>query len=131
MKKIIFTIFLLLPFVASGQNVGGMDQAQMQQMMQKMQGMQACMAGINKDDLKAFEQRAKQLGAEVKALCASGNKSEAMAKAMSFGKEAESNSTLQAMKKCGEGMPQMIPKDLGQFSNNSANEHKDICGQTQ
>lgn len=131
MRKSIFTGLMFLPIMALGQNPGGMDPAQMQQMMQKMQAMQTCMAGINQDELKAFEQRAEQLGAEVKALCASGKKSEAMAKAMSFGREAATNSTLQAMKKCSEGMQHMMPKAVSRFSENSEKDRKDICDQAQ
>jgi hypothetical protein len=48
--------------------------------------------------------------AETQALCASGNRDEAMQKAMAFGKEVSNNKAMQEMRKCGEGMKNMMPK---------------------
>ncbi len=103
-------LFMLLPLSVFAENRGGMSEAQMQQMMQQAQGMATCMQNVDQAEMQAFEQKAKQMSADTQALCASGKRDEAMQLAMAFGKEASGNKAMQAMKKCGEGMKNMIPK---------------------
>ncbi|MGZ8159610.1 MAG: hypothetical protein ACXWT1_02550 [Methylobacter sp.] len=110
MKQAFVLFMLLLPLSAFAENMGSMSEEQMQQMMQQAQGMQACMQNIDQAEMQAFEQRAKQMSAETQALCASGKRDEAMQTAMAFSKEVSGNKAMQAMKKCGEGMKNMMPK---------------------
>lgn len=110
MKQAVVLFMLLLPLSVFAENMGGMDEEQMQQMMQQAQGMQTCMQNIDQAEMQAFEQRAKQMEADTQALCASGKRDEAMQLATAFGKEASDNKAMQAMKKCGEGMTNMMPK---------------------
>lgn len=104
---------LLLPAIAAaaqGYGAPQMSQEQMQQMMQQMQGMQNCMQNIDQAALEALQQKGEQLNAEIKALCAAGQRDAAMAKAMAFGKETASNPVIKQMAQCGEGMKDMMPK---------------------
>lgn len=110
MKQAVALFMLLLPLSVFAENMGGMSEEQMQQMMQQAQGMQTCMQNVDQAEMQAFEQRAKQMSADTQALCASGKRDEAMQLAMAFGKEVSSNKAMQAMKKCGEGMKNMMPK---------------------
>jgi predicted lipoprotein len=128
MKKLTAFLILCLPLVAAmAQQPGEMDEAQMQQMMQQMESMQNCMQNIDQAEMQAFQERAQKMNEEVKALCAAGKRDEAVATAMEFGKEAASNKAMQEMKKCGEGMQQMMPKIVEQTQNdNSSNKHH-IC----
>lgn len=130
MKKILFASLLCLSTTVSAQNVGGMhmDTAQMQQMMQQMQNMQNCMANIDQAELDAFQQQAEAMDAEVKALCAAGKRDAAMARAMAFGKETANSQVMQDMKKCGEGMQEMmqnLPKTAQSQTGNGAPHH--VC----
>jgi cytochrome c556 len=130
MLKILLSSLLCLPLVASAQNAGGMqiDKAKMQQMMQQMQGMQDCMANIDPVELETFQKQAKEMDAEVKALCASGKRDEAMSRAMVFGKKVASSKVMQDMKKCGEGMKNMmqnLPKVAQSQDENGTPRH--IC----
>lgn len=110
MKFFVFLLALTLPVLAAAQNDPGMSEAQMQQMMQGMQAMQNCMQNVDQAALQTFEQRAKQMQAEVEALCAAGKRDEAQERALAFGKETAQNKALQEMKKCGEMMQGMAPK---------------------
>ncbi|MGR8935137.1 MAG: hypothetical protein ACU837_12220 [Gammaproteobacteria bacterium] len=111
MKQFGVIVMLCLPVAGFAQNPGAMmNQEQMQQMLQQLQGMQTCMQNIDQDEMRAFEQRAKQMEGEVRALCDAGKRDEATAKALAFGKEALNNKTMQEMRKCGEGMKSMLPK---------------------
>jgi hypothetical protein len=107
-----FLVSLLLPAfaVAQGNGAPQMSQEQMQQMMQQMQGMQTCMQNIDQAALQALQQKGEQLNAEIKALCAAGQRDAAMAKAMAFGKETASDPVMKQMAQCGEGMKDMMPK---------------------
>lgn len=111
MKKLLVGSLLAFPVAVSAQNFGGMpmNEAQMQQMMQQAQQMQECMANIDQAELDAFQQKAEEMDAEVKALCAAGKRDAAMARAMAFGKETMNNKVMQDMQKCGEGMRNMMP----------------------
>lgn len=110
MRKVLFFGLISLPLTVSAQPYGGgMNPEQMQQMMEQMQGMQDCMANIDQAELDAFQRKAEEMDAEVKALCAAGKRDAAMARAMAFGKEAAGNPAMKDMQKCGEGMKQMMP----------------------
>jgi hypothetical protein len=109
MKNTIYAAILLMPILVSAQNIPGVDPQKMQAMMQKAQEMQACMQKVDQTEMKAFQQRVKQTGEEVKALCSAGKRAEALSKAMSFSKEIASSTTMQEMKKCGEIMKGFMP----------------------
>ncbi len=111
MNKLLVGSLLVFPIAVCAQNFGGMpmDETQMQQMMQQAQQMQECMANIDQAELDAFQQKAEEMDAEVKALCAAGKRDAAMARAMAFGKETAHSQVMQDMQKCGEGMRNMTP----------------------
>lgn len=125
MKQAAVLFMLLLPLSVFAENMGGMSEAQMQQMMQMAQGMQTCMQNVDQAEMQAFEQRAKQMSVDTQALCASGKRDEAMQLAMAFAKETSGNKAMQAMKKCGEGMKNMIPKVAAAAQNDKLGRH--IC----
>ncbi|MDD1620494.1 MAG: hypothetical protein LUQ11_03350 [Methylococcaceae bacterium] len=127
MKKTIGFGLLILPLIASAQNYGGMDEAAMQKMMEQAQGMQTCMENIDQAEMEAFQQRAEQMDADVKALCAAGKRDAANARAVSFGREAASSKVMQQMKKCGEGMQQMLPKTATTATEHSGASARHIC----
>lgn len=110
-KVLIASLFAFPVGVVFAQNFGSMqmNEAQMQQMMQQAQQMQQCMANIDQAELEAFQQKAEEMDAEVKALCAAGKRDAAMARAMAFGKESMNSKVIQDMQKCGEGMKDMMP----------------------
>ena len=132
MKKLLAVILFTFSIATSAQNSGGMqmNQAQMQQMMQQAREMQNCMANIDQAELQAFQQKAEQMQAEVKALCSAGKRDAAMTKAMAFGKESMSSKVMQDMKKCGEGMKNMMPNlpAIAQ-SDDDGSEPRHICDQ--
>ena len=111
MYRLLATTLLVIPLASSARGFDGsqMDEAQMQQMMQQMQGMQNCMANIDQAEMDAFQKKSEEMDAEVKALCAAGERDAAMSRAMTFGKEVAGSTVMQAMKKCGEGMKSMMP----------------------
>lgn len=128
MKRVVVFFILLLPISVFAENTGEMSDEQMQQMMQQAESMQTCMQNIDQSEMQAFEQRAKQVQDETQALCAEGKRDEAMQKAMTFGKEVSTNKAMQEMKKCGEGMKNMMPKmaTVAQ-SNEPGNPGHHIC----
>jgi hypothetical protein len=106
---------LLFPVTAIAQNYpgmggGGMSEQDMQNMMQQAQEMQTCMQGIDQSRLKAFEQRAYKVEAEVKSLCASGKRDDAQQEAITFAQEVTSNPDIQKVRKCSEKMNGMMPQ---------------------
>jgi len=109
MKKTLLASLMCVSATVSAQNFGGMNPEQMQQMMQHVQSMQNCMANIDQAELDAFQQKAEAMDNEVKALCATGKRDAAMARAMAFGKETMGSKVMQDMKKCGEGFKNMMP----------------------
>lgn len=130
MKSLTASLLLMLPAIASAQNYQNMSEADMQKMMQQMQQAQSCMAGVDQTELTKFEQRAKQMEASVKALCASGKRDEAEDEAMAFGREVASTPAMQKMRDCGkmmEGAMPGMPNMRDYASNESDNRH--ICDQ--
>ena len=109
MRRSMAILSLLVAVAASAQNYQGMSERDMQNMMQQMQGAQTCMQGIDQSRMKAFEQRATTVEAEVKSLCASGKRDAAQTKAVAFAQEMAGDPDIQKMKQCSEMMSGMMP----------------------
>ncbi|MFW5443818.1 MAG: hypothetical protein ACKE51_05885 [Methylococcaceae bacterium] len=109
MRVLTCFMMLLMPVLVCAQNFAGMDPEQMQAMMEKAEEMQVCMQNIDQSKMRGFEQRGKQMGAEVKALCDAGKREAAVSKAMSFSKEIAADVTIQEMKQCAEIMQGFMP----------------------
>lgn len=122
MRTLILALACLMPAtVIAQQGMTPQQQQQMQQMMmQNMQNLEKvsnCFAQVDQHAFKDLEVRAKAMEAEVKKLCAAGQRDAAEAKAIAFGKEINANPELQKMRQCGamyNKMPlpgQFFPKD--------------------
>jgi predicted lipoprotein len=118
MKKIPLFLLLGLPLTSFAQQPPGFSQDQMAKLMQQAQEMQSCVQNIDQAAMQAFEERAKKMGAEMKALCAAGKRDAAIEKAMEFGRETAQNPALAEVQKCGEGMRQIMPSFMPEISKN-------------
>ena len=67
------------------------------------------MQNVDQTKLKALEQRAYQVNAEVKSLCANKKRKQAHEKAMSFAEEMANDPTMQTVRKCGEIVKEIQP----------------------
>ena len=130
MKRLTTTLLLILPAISTAQSYQNMSEADMQKMMQQMQQAQACMAGVDQAELKKFEQRANQMEASVKSLCASGKREKAQDEAMAFGREVASTPTMQKMRECGKMMEGAMPgmPSMHDYAS-SDNDNQHICDQ--
>lgn len=131
MKKLSYLLLFFLPFAVNAQNpFTGMDQAQMQQMMQQAQEAQACMEDIDQSKVKRLEAEAKQFEAEIKQLCASGDRSAAQSKAVAFSRRVMDDPAIQEMRKCTDKMKGMMDAmsqnmPLTQYTKDYADSH--VC----
>jgi len=128
MTRLSTTLLLILPAVSVAQNYQAMDEAGTEKMMQQMQQAQACMAGIDQAALQKFGERANQMDASVKALCASGKRDEAQQEAVTFAREVSNNPSMRKMQECSKmmsGIPGMpsIPQGA------SEDDNRHICDQ--
>lgn len=119
--RFLIYIFILFPVVALAQHNPEMppnmqkDMGQMQRNMQqmdmgKMQEAMACMKNIDQSGLKDLEQEGKKMEAEIGGLCKSGNRDEAEAKAMAFGKDMMNRTEIKKMRECSKLAAGMLPK---------------------
>ena len=108
MKKVIISILLLMPIIGFAQNPPAMNEQQMQQMMAQMEEMQNCMQQVNQARMEELGQRADEMDAKIKALCAEGKRDEAQELGMEFGEEMMSDPDMTIMRKCTENMPSMM-----------------------
>jgi len=117
---------LLIPLAASGQQLQGMSEEQMQSAMEQMQKAQSCMQNIDQTELQALEQRSHEFQAEVKSLCASGKRDEAQRKAIAYGQEVSQSNAIQTIRECGELMKGMVAQmPMTELDRDFSNEH--IC----
>ena len=121
MARILSTLMLLIavPSLAFAQQPGQMDPNEMMRMMQQdpeaMQRMMReaeaaakCMEDIDEKKLKALERRGKKVTKEIEQLCEAGKKDEALAKALTFAGEMRDDPTIKQLRKCSEGMTEMM-----------------------
>ena len=121
---------LLSPVLAVGQNYPGMGRGDAQNMMLQMQKMQACMQSVDQSRLKAYEQQANKVEAEVKTLCASGKRDEAQQKSVAFAQEFASDPDTMKMMECSKMMSGAMPAmPFMDQANESDNSVKHVCDQ--
>jgi N-acetylneuraminic acid mutarotase len=121
---------LLFPVLAVGQNYPGMGEGDAQNMMLQMQKMQACMQSVDQSRLKAYEQQANKVQAEVKTLCASGKRDEAQQKAVAFAQEFAGDPDTMKMMECSKMMSSAMPAmPFMDQANESDNSVKHVCDQ--
>ncbi|MCP3868938.1 MAG: hypothetical protein GY703_12735 [Gammaproteobacteria bacterium] len=105
-------VLLMLPLVVTAQSHQGMSEEDMQKMMQQMQGMKSCMENIDQEEMQKLERRSRKMEAEIRSLCARGERDEAQSQAMKFGLEMSGDPTIKALGACGEMMKGMMPQML-------------------
>ncbi|WP_404356587.1 hypothetical protein [Methylotuvimicrobium sp. KM1] len=120
--------FAFLP-ISSHAQFGNMTEAQMQQMMQQGLKMQECFGQIDSSAMERLSERGQSIDAEITALCRAGNRDQAQSKAMAFALEMANDPAIQAMKKCGEGMADMLPKIVTESEDygNSETSSRHVC----
>lgn len=132
MKRLLPILLLMAPVLAAANNTDSRSgqpavNPKMQQMLEKIQAMQNCMKNVDKSALKALEQQAKQFSAEVKQLCAVGQRDEAQQRAIGFGREIAANKAMQLTKKCSEGLNGLAPDLAVAESYAESDKPRHIC----
>ena len=108
MKQVMICTLFLVPTITFAQNPQAMDQQQMQAMMVQMEEMQKCMQQVDQARMEELGQRADEMDAKIKALCAEGKRDEAQEVAMEFGEEMMDDPDMTIMRKCAEKAPTMM-----------------------
>lgn len=110
---ILLSYLLLLPAaITHAAGTDGMSEEQMQKMMQNARKMQECFENIDRSAFEKLEKEGKRVEAEVEALCESGKRDEAQARAVAYGREISESEEMQEIQKCGammEGMMDNMP----------------------
>ncbi|MFN2309340.1 MAG: hypothetical protein ABR553_06330 [Gammaproteobacteria bacterium] len=83
--------------------------ADSQRMLQGMQAMQDCMARIDLAAMQRLGEEGRQVEAEVKALCAAGQRDAAQTQAITFGMKIAQDSSMKTLAECGKQMQGMLP----------------------
>ena len=111
MKNQITAIFfvVLIPFSIQAQQLN-LNPEQMQQLMQQAQQMQACMSRIDQEAMQAMAQKAQAMESEIKSLCQAGKRSEALNKAIEFGRAMAKDDNIIIARECGEMAKGMLPE---------------------
>lgn len=113
--KTLVTVLTLIVVATAWAQQPGMTPGMMQNMQKNMAEMQKCFASIDQKALERLQVQAKEMEAEVKRLCAAGDRGGAQDKAIAYGIEMSKDPELQKMRKCGEGMQAMAMTMPGQF----------------
>lgn len=85
-----------------------MDPAELQRLMEQAQGLQACLARIDQSQLAALRERGETIAAELKSLCAAGQRDAAQARAVEYGREMAGSPLLESLGDCGEQVKSMM-----------------------
>jgi len=125
-KKIILAAALIFTAPLYAQDFANMDQAQIENMMKQAQAMQVCMANIDQSALEALKVESEKLAAEVDALCKAGDRDDAQAKAISFGKKMVKEPVMLELKECAGMASMMIPQTVwAELDNEDTQAH--VC----
>lgn len=111
----------LLPALALSQPAGGMSQEQMRMLMQGAAQIQACLANVDQSKLEEMGKKAEAVQAEVKQMCVNGERDQAQARAIAFGREFAESDDLKQLSMCGEIAKAMIPQIIAYAEANESN----------
>ncbi len=132
--KLRLLILLVVPFVATAQDMPGIDPSQLpagvdlQALMQQAQKMSACMADIDQDELARVQAEAESIGARIEALCADGKADEALEVAVAFGREMQDEPVVQEAQGCVSDLQQLIPAlSLATLQAEAESGRYDVC----
>lgn len=95
----------------NGQAQNSPSEQAMQTMMVEIQKLQACMEAVDRQGLEQLQSQSRQVHADLKTMCANGDRRAAQARAMSYSKEMLSHPSIVAMRRCQkmmEGMRSML-----------------------
>lgn len=79
-----------------------------EQIMQQTRAVEECFAKIDQSNFAAIEARGKEMEKEIKALCDSGKRDEAMNVAMKYSMEFSESAEMKEMQKCSKLMQEMM-----------------------
>lgn len=129
-RRFLPALCLLPSFVVMAQNPGEND-ARMQDMMQGMAQMAACMQNIDMDKFNALVEEGKAVEAELKTLCAAGERDQAQARAIEHGVRFVNSSEFQQLKQCGSMAEQMLGqvRDYSVYTDDDSEEttNRHVC----
>jgi predicted lipoprotein len=103
--KIVSAFFVISTLLLSNTLYAKQDESA--NMMKQMADVQNCMMQLDFQEMDAMEEKSKTLETQINTLCASGDEAGAKEIAIKFSDEVMNSNTMQAMKKCVEGMPGM------------------------
>ena len=98
-------VFLCSAVVAEAQQP---SEADLQRMQTQAQEMQACFAKMDQGAMADFRTRGEQMAAEMKALCAAGNRDEAQTRAQDYAQSMAASPVMKSLADCGEMAKQML-----------------------
>jgi hypothetical protein len=130
-KKMLASFVFFCASNAVAQNPAGMDEAQLQGMLQGAAQMAACFQNLDQDKLNALAEEGKGMQAELKQLCAAGERDQAQAKAMEYGLKFMNSDEFKQLQQCGEMAKQMMPQmpDYAKYAdpNSEENANRHVC----
>ncbi len=95
------------------QNMPMPDPAQLEQLQAHAARMQACLQNVDQDALGQMQHEGEALAREIQALCASGERDAAQARAIDYGRRMAASPEIAELAKCGEMMRGMMPSLAG------------------
>jgi hypothetical protein len=78
------------------------DPAELQRMMAQAQALQACLAKTDQGALDALRRKGEAIAAELKAMCAAGQREAAQARAIEYGREMAAAPIMKSLAACGD-----------------------------
>jgi TolA-binding protein len=107
-------------------DLSNMDQQQLQGMMQQVQAMQACVAKIDQQKLEVIRKESEQITADIKSMCAAGERDAAQSKAIAFGKKTVNEPVMLELQACAGIMNLSIPQSAwAELENENTQVH--VC----
>ena len=123
MKKLFFILGL---FPISGFAQSDLTQGNIMKMMEQAQKAQACMQGVDESAFESIEAEGKAMQADIKALCANGERDDAQDKAQAYAKELMGRPEMAKVRECSEMLRGILPEmPFDNFEEKYANSH--VC----
>ena len=97
-----------------------LDSGQIQMLLDQAQEIESCMSSRDAAATEALRARSEQVTAQVQALCKTGKREEAQARALAFGREMADSPAMENLQNCSGPLGALLPAALASLNGDAA-----------
>lgn len=126
-ERTVYRVFAVLSLgVCAAAQAQVLDSGQIQMLLNQAQEIESCMSQLDEPATQALRARSERITAEIETLCNAGQREQAQAKALAFGREMADSPAMQNLQECSGPLGALLPAALASL-NGDSNDAVQVC----